>query len=51
LPKIMQWMMNSVHDERSSLSRRSRHGSTCGRRGRGTCGGSLLVGDFGGRAA
>jgi hypothetical protein len=28
LPKIMQWMMNFVHDEQSSLSRRSRRGST-----------------------
>jgi phage/plasmid primase-like uncharacterized protein len=28
LPKITQWMMNGVHDERSSLSRRSRYGST-----------------------
>jgi hypothetical protein len=28
LPKIMQWMMNSVHDELRSLSRRSRRGST-----------------------
>jgi hypothetical protein len=35
LPKIMQWMMNGVHDELCSLSRRSRYGSTCGRRGRG----------------
>jgi hypothetical protein len=28
LPDIMQWMMNGVHDERNSLSRRSRRGST-----------------------
>jgi hypothetical protein len=28
LPDIMQWVMNSVHDEQSSLSRRSRYGST-----------------------
>jgi hypothetical protein len=26
LPKIMQWMMNLVHDELCSLSRRSRRG-------------------------
>jgi hypothetical protein len=28
LPKIMQWMMNFVHDELRSFSRRSRYGST-----------------------
>jgi hypothetical protein len=28
LPKIMQWMMNGVHDELRSFSRRSRRGST-----------------------
>jgi hypothetical protein len=28
LPDIMQWMMNLVHDELRSLSRRSRRGST-----------------------
>jgi hypothetical protein len=28
LPDIMQWMMNRVHDELRSLSRRSRYGST-----------------------
>jgi hypothetical protein len=27
LPDIMQWMMNFVHDELRSLSRRSRYGS------------------------
>jgi hypothetical protein len=36
LPKIMQWMMNGVYDELRSLSRRSRRGSMCGRRRRGT---------------
>jgi hypothetical protein len=50
LPKIMQWMMNEVHDELRSLSRLSRLGSMCGRGGRARVEGSVLVGDFGGGA-
>jgi hypothetical protein len=42
LPKIMQWMMNFVHDELRSLSKRSRRGSMCGRRERHV----FFLGDF-----